>query len=119
MKSIVLAVVLCALTSVPSQAQEEGALPPAAMEQVVMSEKLIAMGKARADAMLILAAIRIRAALDEPSVDTADTLTTRDEAIAAAREAAAGQAGILSLIDEMEGEQSRRMCIYANNGVCY
>jgi hypothetical protein len=119
MKSIVLAVVLCAVTSVPSLAQDQEALPPAAMEQVVMSEKLIAMGKARADALLILAAIRIRAALDEASVDIADTLTTRDDALAAAREAAAGQAGILGLIDDLEAEKSRRMCIYARNGVCY
>lgn len=118
MKKLALALALSTSFIVPAVAQN-AEVPPAVMEQIVISEKLIAAGKARKDPLLILAAIRIRSSVDEALPAAPDTLTSREEALAAAREAAAGQDDVLELIKDVESSGSRRMCIYARNGVCF
>ncbi len=99
-------------------AADEG--PSAAvMEQIVLSEKLIAMGKARNDALLILAAIRLRASLDGENAEPGGQLTSRKDAFAAANTAAANDPALLEIVKDVEASSSRRMPICARNGVCF
>ncbi len=98
---------------------EEDVPSPAALEQVAMSEKLIAMGKERGDAYLILAAIRLRSSLESGMPAVSDTLTSREDAVALALEAAKGNPALVAIVKDVEVSKSRRMCIYARNGVCY
>lgn len=117
MKNIILAVVLSVLLIAPAAAQE--APTTAMMDQIVLSEKLIAIGKARNDALLILAAIRLRSTLDGANAEPGAELTSRDDAFAAARQAAASDQALAEIVKDVEAAGSRRMPICARNGVCY
>lgn len=118
MKKLIIASILTISTTFAAHAQD-AELTPGAMAQITMSEALLALGKARGEPMMILAAIRIRATLDGPSAATPPTFTSQDDMLAAAREAAAGDEALLGVIDDVAANSSRRMCIYARNGVCY
>ena len=121
MKHLALTMFLAAATAFPALAAEEEAAPltPAMMEQVVMSEKLIAIGKERKDAILILAAIRLRSTLDGAAPAAADALTSSEDAFAAAMDAAAADEALQEIVKDVEASGSRRMPICARNGVCY
>ncbi|MCP4199041.1 MAG: hypothetical protein GY762_17995 [Proteobacteria bacterium] len=94
-------------------------MPPAVMEEVLMSEQLIALGKARGEPLLILAAVRLRSTLGQAEGALGNELTSKDDALTEARKLARGNAALLGLIDDVATQGSRRMCIYARNGVCY
>lgn len=117
MKKLLLAA-LFAVATLPAKADEKD-LTPAVMAEVAMAEQLLALGKARGEPMLILAAVRLRDTLGQGTAPMADSLSSRDDAIAAARDAAKGDPALLGVIADVEAEGSRRMCIYARNGVCY
>ena len=118
MKKFLVAGALVVATLLPAQA-EEADLTPAAMSQIAMSEALVALGKARGEPLLILAAVRLRATLDGPVGPTGAEFTSQEDMIAAAKELAAGDEALIGVIDDVAASSSRRMCIYARNGVCY
>lgn len=120
MKHLALTMFLVAAAAIPALAADEDAAPtPAMMEQVVMSEKLIAIGKERKDAILILAAIRLRSSLDGAAPAAADSLTSSEDAFAAAMDAAADDEALQEIVKDVEASGSRRMPICARNGFCY
>lgn len=89
---------------------------PSVLEQISMSEKLLALGKERNDAVLILAAIRLRSDLQEAQLPApGDEITSREDAFAAAMEASAGDPALNELVKDIEASQSRRMPICTNN----
>lgn len=95
---------------------QDAAPTPSVLEQISMSEKLLALGKERKDAVLILAAIRLRSDLqDGPLPAPADEITSREDAFAAAMEASAGDPALNELVKDIEASQSRRMPICTNN----
>ncbi|MEM1375793.1 MAG: hypothetical protein AAGG69_00245 [Pseudomonadota bacterium] len=101
---------------------EDPAPTPAVLQQIVMSEQLITLGKERGDAILILAGIRLRANLDEGALPTVDaTLTDRDAAFAAATEAASSDPALVEIVKDVEAAGSRRMriCTYNTYGSNY
>lgn len=118
MKTLLIAGALVISTILPAHA-DDADLTPAAMSQIAMSEALMAIGKARDEPLMILAAVRLRATLDGPIASTGTSLTSQEDMIAAAKKAAAGDEALLGVIDDVEASSSRRMCIYARNGVCY
>ncbi|MEM1162168.1 MAG: hypothetical protein AAGJ28_14630 [Pseudomonadota bacterium] len=118
MKKIALAWLLAVAVFVPAKAEEKD-LTPAVMAEVAMAEELVAMGMARKEPLMILAAIRMRATLGADTGATGDGFTSLDDAIAAAKEMATGDDAMMGLIEDVAAESSRRMCIYARNGVCY
>jgi hypothetical protein len=88
---------------------------PSVLEQISMSEKLLALGKERNDAVLILAAIRLRSNLQEAQLPApANELTSREDAFAAAMEASTGDPALNELVKDIEASQSRRMPICTN-----
>lgn len=110
MKSILLAAAFVTAIAAPGQAQD--AAPNAAiLDQIVLSEKLIAAGTARKDPILILAGIKLRDDLGGDMGTMAAEITSKEAAFAAARDAAAGDEGLIGLIDDTETEGSRRMKI--------
>ncbi|WP_299922079.1 hypothetical protein [uncultured Pelagimonas sp.] len=118
MKSFLIAGVL-ALSTVVSVQAEEADLTPEAMAQITMSEQLMALGQARGEPVLILAAVRLRATLDGPSAAPNAAFTTHEDMIAAALKLAEGDEALSGVIEDVAAESSRRMCIYARNGACY
>lgn len=98
---------------------EEKDLTPAAMAEIALSENLIALGKARGEPMMILAAVRIRATLGGKSAALGDGFTSQEDAIAMAKKFAKGDDALIGVIDDVAAGSSRRMCIYARNGVCF
>jgi hypothetical protein len=114
MKTLLIAAAFATTFAAPLIAQDAG--PSAAvLDQIVMSEKLIAAGTARQDAILILAGIKLRAELGGDMGAVADQTTSKESAFTAARAAAAGDEMLLGMITDAEAEGSRRMPICTNN----
>lgn len=81
---------------------QDAAPNPSVLEQISMSGKLLALGKERKDAALILAAIRLRSNLQEGQLPApADEITSSDDAFAAAMEASAGDPALNELVKDI------------------
>ncbi len=98
---------------------EEKQLTPAAMAEIALSEQLMALGTARGEPMMILAAVRIRATLGGKAGSLGEGFTSQEDAIAMAKKFAKGDEALIGIIDDVAAGSSRRMCIYARNGVCF
>jgi hypothetical protein len=110
MKSFLLTAAFLTAFAAPALAEDAG--PNAAvMDQIVMSEKLIAAGTARKDAVLILAGIKLRDDLGGDMGTLPAETTSKEAAFTAARAAATGDDALLGMIDDIEAEGSRRMKI--------
>lgn len=118
MKTILVAGIF-ALSSALSVQAEEADLTTDAMSQIVMSEQLMALGLARGEPTMILAAMRLRATLDGPSAAPGAGFTTQEDMVAAALKLAEGDDALIGVIEDIAAQSSRRMCIYARNGACY
>ena len=113
MKSFFLTATLALATAFPSFA-EDAAPTAAVLEQIVLSEQLIAAGIARKDPVLILAAIRLRADLGGDMGTPGGEVTSKEAALAAARDAAGDDAALLALVEDSATEGTRRMQICSN-----
>ncbi len=120
MKRLVLSALLISQTALPLAAQDEPAPSPGMMQQVMLSEELIALGMERNDPVLMLAALRLRATLDDTTVAAGAEFTEKDSVIEAAREAATGQDALLMMIEDAANEKGRLYC-YPSWGrrICY
>lgn len=110
MKTFLMTSCLLAATALPLWAQDEPAPSPGLMQQALLSEQLIALGRERNDPVLMLAALRLRASLDDTIVAPADSFTDKDSLLEAARAAAAGQDALLGLIEDAASEKGRTFC---------
>jgi len=119
MRPLAALALLCA-TALPLAAQEDPAPGPGTMQQIMLSEDLIALGLARNDPILMLAALRLRATLDEDTIAMATEFTDKASLLDAARAAAAGQDALLGLIEDAATEKGRGFC-YPSWGrlICY
>lgn len=118
MKTFILAGVFTVATTFAGLAQDND-LTPAAMAEIAMSEHLFAIGKARGEPVMMLAALRMRDTLGMDSAAPAAEFTSKEDMLSAAREAAGSDSALLGVIEDVAASGSRRMCIYARNGVCY
>lgn len=116
----ILAALLVTATALPLAAQDEPAPTPGMMQQVMLSEELIALGLARNDPILMLAAMRIRSSLDDDTIAMTTAFTDKEALLDAARAAAAGQDDLLGLIEDAATEKGRTFC-YPSWGrtICY
>ncbi len=119
-KSALIAATLCVAIPMPAFASDEPAPSPGMMQQALLSEELIALGMERNDPILMLAALRLRATLDDTTVSAGGAFTDKKTVIAAAKKAAAGQDQLLMLIEDAEIEKGRLFC-YPSWGrkICY
>ncbi|WP_226779852.1 hypothetical protein [Oceaniglobus trochenteri] len=109
MKTLLISSIISLSLLGPAMAQDSAS--PATMDEIAMSEKLIALGQARGEPLLVLAAIRLRATLGGETGAAGDTLTSREDAFALARELAGDDPAMAGIIDDAETEGSRRMPI--------
>ncbi|MDF1854100.1 hypothetical protein [Pseudooceanicola sp.] len=120
MKPFVAAFALFAASALPLSAADDPAPSPGLMQQVILSEELIALGKERNDPVLMLAALRLRASLDDSTVAAADAFTDKDALVEAAKAAAAGQDALLIMIEDAATEKSRMFCYPSwGRSICY
>jgi hypothetical protein len=98
-----------ALSSAQAQETPAAAAPisPAAVEQIVLAQKLAAIGAARKDPLLMLAAAQLRGSLDQAPVPAGDKFDSLDEMLAAAREFAQGREDIIGIADDIAAGSSR------------
>ncbi|WP_108483206.1 hypothetical protein [Oceaniglobus ichthyenteri] len=109
MKTLLAALAIATSFALPIQAQETAS--PAVLDEIAMSEHLIALGQARGEPVLVLAGIRLRATLGGAAAAPGDALTSREDAFALAKELAAGDPSLTDVITDAETETSRRMPI--------
>lgn len=114
--------IAAALTATPfaAVAQDDPAPTPGMMQQVMLSEQLIALGMERNDPVLMLAALRLRSSLDDTVVAPAAEFTDKDTLLEAAQEAATGQEHLGYLLEDAAMEKGRMYC-YPSWGrtICY
>ncbi|OWU83624.1 hypothetical protein ATO6_17325 [Oceanicola sp. 22II-s10i] len=120
MKTLIASTLISAALAAPLAAQDDPAPTPGMMQQVMLSEELIALGMERNDPVLMLAALRLRASLDDTTFAPGAEFTDKDTLVEAARAAAAGQEGLLTMIEDAATEKSRLYC-YPSWGrtICY
>lgn len=120
MKTLACAAFAALTLGFPAWADDAPAPTPGVLQQVMLSEQLIALGRERNDPVLLLAALRLRASLDDTVTTLPAEFTDKASVIGAARAAAAGQDALLSLVEDAETEKSRTFC-YPSWGrtICY
>ncbi|MEM6660655.1 MAG: hypothetical protein AAF666_00630 [Pseudomonadota bacterium] len=94
----------------PALAEDPPLPSPGVMSQVMLSEQLVAIGMDRNDPILLLAAMRLRGALDDKMYSAGDQFTGEEAMLEAAKAAAAGQDDMMGLIEDAAAEKSRRNC---------
>lgn len=97
-------------------AAEEQRITPAASEQVMMAERLAALAEARKDPLLMLAALRMRASLDDTAMPVPQGFSSTEELTARARALAEGDDAMTALLADVEAEAGRG---WDNAGYCY
>ncbi|RVT82103.1 hypothetical protein DXV76_16630 [Rhodobacteraceae bacterium CCMM004] len=101
----------------PAWADQE-TMTPEIMADIVMAERLIALGEARGEPLLVLAAVRLRATLGGESA-VPDGFTDRETALDIARRLSDGDEALIGIVEDVDADGSRRLPICARNGFCY
>lgn len=120
MKNIIIAATITLFSINGGFAEDEKAPTPGMMSQAIVSEQLVAMGTERNDPILLIAALRLRATLDDKDYSIASAFTSKSDLVEAAKKAAGTRANLNALIDDAAEEKSRRYC-YPSWGrtICY
>lgn len=103
------------LVAGPSAAEEQR-ITPAASEQVMMAERLAALAEARKDPLLMLAALRMRATLDDTAMPVPQGFSSTEELATRARALTEGDDAMAALLADVEAEAGRG---WDNAGYCY
>lgn len=82
-------------------------ISPAAVEQIVLAQKLVALGVARKDPLLLLAAAQLRGGLDQTPIPETETFVSLDEILASAKQFAQGREDLLAIADDISAGTSR------------
>lgn len=106
MKSILLATALF-LSAGAAHAADEAVLSPAAMDQLALAEKLIALGRANNDAILLIAAAQIRNTVTDDAIDLSAERTSQADLIDEAKSLANGRSDLIGIADDIAAERSK------------
>lgn len=87
--------------------QDVPLLSPNAMEQLVIANKLAALGEERKDPLLLLAAVRLRQGLSDDGVDNAAEGTGTEALLKKAKEISGGDAALNEIADSVSGMTAR------------
>jgi hypothetical protein len=108
MKSIVFATALFfSATAVQVHAAEEAVLSPAAMEQLALAEKLIALGRANNDPLLLIAAAQIRNTVSDEPVGLPDERTPQAALLDEAKSLARDRQDLIGIADDIAAARSK------------
>ncbi|EFL88529.1 hypothetical protein [Ahrensia sp. R2A130] len=83
------------------------AVPPGVMAQVVLSEQLIALGTARNDAHLLLAAMRLRSDVSDEMPAIGGEVTSDEALDAALAKAVAGNDALTGVAEDVKASRPR------------
>lgn len=94
----------------------EGALSPAVIEQMDVANKLIALGDARKDPLLLLAAARLQKTLGGDEAAAAGHSAAPGDVLDRARKLSAGRKDLLGLADDVAAQKTKGGYIDAVSG---
>ncbi len=86
---------------------EDKTLSVAAVQQLALADNLIAIGVARKDPFLLIAAVRIRTGLTEDAATLQEDLKSNEDVLAKAAEFSAGREDVAALIEDIKAEGGR------------
>ena len=82
-------------------------LSPAALEQVNIANKLVALGNAKRDALLLIAAAHLRANISDDAIGTPQTVPSTADVLADAKKYAGGRKDYLGMIEDIAAAKSK------------
>ncbi|MEP1207853.1 MAG: hypothetical protein ABJM29_00020 [Rhizobiaceae bacterium] len=85
----------------------EKVLSPAALEQVNIANKLVALGNAKRDALLLIAAAHLRANISDDAVGTPQAVPSTADVLADAKKYAGGRKDYLGMIEDIAAAKSK------------
>ncbi|MGE0844872.1 MAG: hypothetical protein AB7L41_01295 [Flavobacteriaceae bacterium] len=94
---------------------DDKAFSPAAMEQVTIANKLIALGRAKNDPLLLIAAAYIRSTLSDDAIGTLDAMPSQSALLDEAKKLSNGREDFVGLVDDMAASKSKG-CYNWNGG---
>lgn len=108
MKQIVAATaVLLTLATVKASADDTAVLSPAALDQLTIAEKLIALGRANHDPLLLIAAAQIRNTLSDEAVGLPEERTDQESLLEEARQLSNGRKDLIGIADDIAAQRSK------------
>ena len=98
---------LLALNASSAPAQEEKGLSPAVVQQLDLINRLLALGDARKDPILLLAAASIQKSLGTDAEKLPAKSTAPDEMLARAKAMSVGRKDLLTMVDDMDATKAK------------
>lgn len=94
----------------------EGGLTPAVVEQMDVANKLIALGDARKDPVLLIAAARLQKSLSAEAAGNPTESTAPNAVLERAKKLAAGRKDLIGLADDVAAQKTKGGYIDATSG---
>lgn len=94
----------------------EAGLTPAVVEQMDVANKLIALGDARKDPVLLIAAAKLQKSLSAVAAGTPAQSTATNDVLDRAKKLAAGRKDLIGLADDVAAEKTKGGYIDAVSG---
>ncbi len=94
----------------------EGGLTPAVVEQIDVANKLIALGDARKDPVLLIAAAKLQKSLSAEAAGSPAESTATNAVLERAKKLAAGRKDLIGLADDVAAQKTKGGYIDAVSG---
>lgn len=94
----------------------EGGLTPAVVEQLDVANKLIALGDARKDPVLLIAAAKLQKSLNPEAAGSPAQSTATNDVLDRAKKLAAGRKDLIGLADDVAAQKTKGGYIDAVSG---
>ena len=108
MKPIAIATALfLSVAAFPAHAADDAVLSPAALDQLTLAEKLIALGRANHDPLLMLAAAQVRNTVSDTAIDLPDSRIDQAALLDEAKGMANGRADLIAIADDIAASRSK------------
>jgi hypothetical protein len=98
---------LLVLNAGGAMAQDDKGLSPAMVQQLDLVNRLVALGDARKDPLLLLAAASIQKSMGTDSATLPTQSTAPDDVLSRAKAMAAGRKDITSMVDEVSAAKPK------------
>lgn len=105
--SLTLVAAALALNTGLAQAQDDKGISPAVVQQLDLVNRLIALGDARKDPLLLAAAASIQKSLGTDSVTLPTQSTAPEAVLERAKALAAGKKDLLSVVEDVSATKSK------------
>ena len=123
MKKILTGVCMTGILAVSSvnlafaeDAKKDGALSPAVVEQLDVANKLIALGDARKDPLLLIAAAKLQKNLGAEAASTPTQSTATNDVLDRAKKLSAGRKDLTGIADDVAAAKTKGGYIDAVSG---